>query len=115
MARKFVSQITDDIDGQILSEEDSESVQYSIEGRHYEIDLGPANAKKFREALEPYVSVSRKVSAPGRTRQSRSRTSRPGRGLDMSAVRAWARENGHTVPDRGRVPNAVLDAYEAAH
>ncbi|MDN5599257.1 MAG: histone-like nucleoid-structuring protein Lsr2 [Micrococcaceae bacterium] len=115
MARKFVSQITDDIDGEILSEEDSETIQYSLDGRHYEIDLGPANAKKFREVLEPYVSVSRKAAAPARTRQSRSKTTKPGRGLDMSAVRSWARENGHTVPDRGRIPNVVLDAYEAAH
>lgn len=110
-----MSQITDDIDGEILSEEDSETIQYSIDGRHYEIDLGPANAKKFREALEPYVSVSRKSAAPARTRQSRAKTTKPGHGLDMSAVRSWARENGHTVPDRGRIPNVVLDAYEAAH
>lgn len=30
-------------------------------------------------------------------------------------VRAWARENGFTVSDRGRIPQKVVEAYEAAH
>lgn len=115
MAKQTVYQITDDIDGRILSEEENETIQYSIDGRHYEIDLGSDNAEKFREALEPYVAVSRKVATSGRSRQSRSKGQKPGRGHNISAVRTWARENGYTVPDRGRIPYAVLDAYEAAH
>jgi hypothetical protein len=31
-----------------------------------------------------------------------------------AAVRAWARENGITAPERGRVPTAVVDAWKAA-
>ncbi len=35
---------------------------------------------------------------------------------DSSAmVRAWARQNGHTVKDTGRIPDAVLKAYAKAH
>lgn len=98
MAKQTVYQITDDIDG-----------------RHYEIDLGADNAAKFREVLKPYISVSRKVTGPGRSRQSRSKGQKPGRGHNIPAVRTWARENGFTVPDRGRIPYAVLDPYEAAH
>ena len=30
-------------------------------------------------------------------------------------IRAWARENGHRVSDRGRMPAEVVAAYEAAH
>jgi hypothetical protein len=30
-------------------------------------------------------------------------------------VRAWARENGARVSDRGRVPASVVDAYRRAH
>lgn len=30
-------------------------------------------------------------------------------------VRAWARDNGYEVADRGRIPVAVVAAYEAAH
>ncbi|WP_234347370.1 Lsr2 family DNA-binding protein [Streptomyces specialis] len=31
------------------------------------------------------------------------------------AVRRWAREQGYTVPDRGRVPMHVRHAYELSH
>lgn len=35
---------------------------------------------------------------------------------DSSAViRAWARQNGHTVKDTGRIPDSVLKAYAKAH
>jgi hypothetical protein len=30
-------------------------------------------------------------------------------------VREWAAQNGYTLSERGRVPAAVLDAYDAAH
>jgi hypothetical protein len=43
-----------------------------------------------------------------RPRRTTSRADAP----DLAAVRAWAREHGHQVSDRGRVPNAVLDAYK---
>jgi hypothetical protein len=33
---------------------------------------------------------------------------------DTTAVRAWARENGYDVADRGRLPAEILDAYTAA-
>ncbi len=35
------------------------------------------------------------------------------RRTDLDDVRAWARENGHDVAARGRVRQAVLDAYDA--
>lgn len=114
MAKPTVYQITDDIDGRILSEEESETIQYSIDGHHYEIDLGSGNAGQFRELLKPYISVSRKTAATGGAGRSRVRGRSRARKHDFSAVRAWARYNGHTVPDRGRIPYAVLDAYEAA-
>lgn len=34
---------------------------------------------------------------------------------DPAVVRAWARSNGHDVPDRGRLPEGVLEAYGRAH
>jgi hypothetical protein len=33
----------------------------------------------------------------------------------LSAVRAWARQNGHQVSDRGRIPASVQAAYDKAH
>jgi hypothetical protein len=34
---------------------------------------------------------------------------------DTSAVRAWAKDNGYEVADRGRLPAEVTDAYLAAN
>ena len=57
-------------------------------------------------------------------RPRRSRTSRPpqrtGRRnkrpeVSASAVREWARSNGHQVSDRGRVAAELVEAYRAAH
>jgi hypothetical protein len=32
-----------------------------------------------------------------------------------AAIRAWARQNGHEVSERGRISKTVLDAFQAAH
>ncbi|MDQ2851903.1 MAG: Lsr2 family protein [Actinomycetota bacterium] len=32
-----------------------------------------------------------------------------------AAIREWARNNGHKVSDRGRIPAAILTTYHAAH
>jgi hypothetical protein len=33
---------------------------------------------------------------------------------DPAAVRNWAKDNGHAISDRGRVPAAIVKAYIAA-
>jgi hypothetical protein len=35
--------------------------------------------------------------------------------VDTAALRSWARDNGYTVSDRGRVASSIVEAYEAAH
>ena len=32
---------------------------------------------------------------------------------ETTAIREWARQNGHTVSDRGRIPKYVIEAYAA--
>lgn len=69
----------------------------------------------------PAKSTSRRGAArksAGRPRKSAGSSSR-GRGRRAAApsptdVRAWARANGHTVSDRGRLPAPIIDAYLAA-
>ena len=34
---------------------------------------------------------------------------------EVAAIRAWAKENGYSVSERGRVPASVLEAYNAAN
>ncbi len=51
-------------------------------------------------------------------RRARPKATRPAKSstapVDTRAVRQWARENGHAVSDRGRIPAAVLEHYRAA-
>jgi hypothetical protein len=110
MAQKVQVILVDDIDGG----EAEESVSFAIDGVNYEIDLSEGNATALREALAPWVGHARRVggrSAGGR-RGSRGRAAAK---ADLGDVRAWARENGFTVSDRGRVSSEVMSAYEAAH
>lgn len=112
MATRHIAHIIDDLDGTVLQEGEGKQVTFSIEGRVYEIDLSERNAEKFYAALAPYVDAARR-SNPGDQRRSRKRSPRTGGDVDLNAVRAWARENGHTVSDRGRVSSTILEAYSA--
>lgn len=112
MATKHISQITDDLDGTVLEQGEGKQITFSIEGRSYEIDLSNSNADKLYKALTPYVDAARPVNSGGSTRGSRP--SRAKNDLDLAAVREWARANGHTVSDRGRVPSSVIDAFKSS-
>lgn len=106
MAQKVQVLLLDDLDGG----EADETVAFSLDGRSYEIDLSNANAKALRDALQPFVEQARKAGAPARRRQ-RNTSSRE----RSSEIRAWAKENGIEVNDRGRIPANVVEKYEAAH
>ncbi|WP_188436419.1 histone-like nucleoid-structuring protein Lsr2 [Microbacterium murale] len=117
MARRIVHQLVDDLDGEVLETGAGETITFSLNGVSYELDLSEKNAAEFREKLDPWISAARRVasSGTGRARDSRrsSTGSRPKR--DLAAIRVWANAHGHKVSDRGRVPETVLQAYDAAH
>lgn len=102
MAQKVNIVLVDDIDGS----EAAETVSFALDGREYEIDLSKRNAEKLRDALAPFVGHARRGGGRRRNRSG---------GPSPSDIRAWARENGFDVPDRGRVSSQVRDAYLAAH
>jgi hypothetical protein len=117
MARRIVHQLVDDLDGTLLEVGVGETVLFSLDGVAYEIDLTDENAEALRDAFAPYIAAARPISrsTSGSPSTSSARKRRRTGQQDFSAVRAWAKENGHQVSERGRVPAAVLEAYEAAH
>ncbi|WCD91468.1 histone-like nucleoid-structuring protein Lsr2 [Microbacterium sp. nov. GSS16] len=121
MARRIIHQLVDDIDGAVLDDGAGETVSFALDGRPYEIDLSEKNALALRDALNPWIDAGRRVPAGGRPSRGRGRRgsqanqSSAGAKRDLSAVRSWARKNGHAVSDRGRVPASVLEAYDAAN
>ncbi|NEK84890.1 Lsr2 family protein [Blastococcus saxobsidens] len=99
----------DDLTGDLLPD-GGETVHFALDGASYEIDLNQANADALRAAFKPYIQAGRKV---GR-QPAIGRRGRPTR-HHTAAIRSWARQNGHDVSGRGRIPIAVVEAYEAAH
>jgi len=118
MARRIVHQLVDDLDGTVLEVGSGETVLFSIDGTAYEIDLTDAHAAALREALAPYIAAARSVSTRASSAAPRAgaarRQKRAGQ-RDYGPVREWAAQNGYTLSERGRVPAAVLEAYDAAH
>jgi hypothetical protein len=106
MAQKVHIVLVDDID----QSEAEETVNFGLDGKNYAIDLNAEHAAKLREALAPYVAHARPASGRGR-RSAGKATGGPA----PAEIRAWARENGFDVPDRGRVSAEVREAYAAAH
>jgi Lsr2 len=107
MAQKVQVVLVDDLDGGPAEE----TVTFSLDGVSYEIDLTRENAERLRDVLAPYVGHGRRTGAP-RKRPGRGR---PGTGTDPAAVRAWAKEQGIAVNERGRISAVLQDKYQAAH
>ena len=85
--------------------------RFSIDGRDYEIDLCLRHSERFDDAVSRYASQARKASAqPIRTKR-RTAAHRK----HSAQVRAWAKANGFTVSERGRIPADVVSKYESTH
>ncbi|HAQ59863.1 MAG TPA: hypothetical protein DCR63_05535, partial [Microbacterium sp.] len=106
MARRIVHQLVDDLDGTVLDPGEGETVLFSLDGIAYEVDLTGEHAAALRGALEPYIAVARSISSRSSSSASSSSSrARPASDQqDVGAIRQWARDNGHQVSDRGRVP-----------
>ena len=113
MAQKTTVVLVDDLDGGSADE----TVSFSLDGVEYEIDLSADNAAALRDTLGVYVGSARRVGgrAKPRSRAARQAATSGGSAPDSASVRAWAREEGLQVSDRGRVPADILRRYEAAH
>jgi hypothetical protein len=106
---------TDDIDGKKADE----TVKFSLDGADYEIDLSKKNAAALRKAFAEFVSAARSIkkSAPaaGRGRRAAAQSGTRSPKAELDAIRAWAKESGVHVADRGRISQHVRDLYAAAN
>jgi hypothetical protein len=80
------------------------------------VDAGHrASARRGRRPAATTTAAATRPPRAGRTVATTSGSgTRPKRG-DLGAIRAWARDNGHQVSERGRIPGAILAAYDAAN
>ena len=106
MAQKVTVALEDDLTGGAADE----TVRFAVDGIGYEIDLSATNAAAFGKLLAPYLEHGRKAGrTPGR-RAGRAASSRQRSG----DIRAWAKEHGLAVSERGRIPASVVEQYHAA-
>ncbi|MCW2714759.1 MAG: putative lysyl tRNA synthetase-like protein [Frankiales bacterium] len=101
--------------------EGNETIAFGLDGSAYEVDVCADHAAQVRDAFAPFVGAARRAGRPSAATAAR-RPARTGRvaasGSDRELVQAkreWARKNGFTVSDRGRLSAELLAAYDAAH
>lgn len=122
MAKQVIIELTDDIDGSVISDNDGESIDFSVNGVDYTIDLKNKNAIEFHRKFSYYTDRATRVGG----RKHRSSTVIANKPLTDSipatrdpaqtrAIREWANANGYDVSARGRIPAAVAAAFESAH
>lgn len=124
MAQKTMVMLVDDLD----QSEANETIEFGLDGVTYEIDLSTRHAGDLRDALADYVAHARRHSG---TRRNRRRGAAPARAAAAAArgngttptaereqnraIREWARGQGMTVSERGRIPSEIAQAYHQAH
>ncbi|MEJ2862536.1 histone-like nucleoid-structuring protein Lsr2 [Actinomycetospora flava] len=128
MAQRTTVTLLDDLD----QSEADETVEFGLDGVSYEIDLTATHAAGLRDALSDFVEHARRTGGRGRgsstgaaTASRSSSGSRGGPGGSASsgtsvdreqnqAIREWARTQGMTISDRGRISREVTEAYHRA-
>jgi len=113
-----------------LTKAAEETITFSLDGVSYAIDLPAEHAATLREDLATWIEHARTTGGRTTTPRASRRapklaapTPRPTapdvplrRNSEQTAViREWARNNGHKISDRGRIPAAILTAYHTAH
>ena len=112
MAQKVIREFVDDIDGSPAER----TFSFAVDGVSYEIDLSTQNIAEFKSAISGFIESARKVkgSSGRRTRSPSGGGGRQSR-EQTQAVREWARQRGHNISERGRIPASIQQAFDQAH
>jgi hypothetical protein len=103
MAQRVAITLIDDIDGG----EAAETVEFSLDGKSYEIDLSESHAEELRSVLAPFINSGRRQARSGKA--FHRTIEKP----DPATLRAWARSRGLDIPARGRIPQRVYDTFSS--
>jgi hypothetical protein len=106
MAQKITVALEDHLDGGPADE----TVQFGLGGTAYETGLSAKKAAAFRKQLAPFTQHARGTARGQRRQHGRTAPSRE----RSTSIRAWAKQAGTMVSDRGRIPASVTEQYETA-
>ena len=104
----------------------AQTVSFGFDGYDYSLDLCTEHADDFHNTVQGLISWSSDRARSGGGRRARrdgsadAGAAAPARSSSdrerLKAIRDWARENGHpNLGDRGRIPQAIVAAYDEAH
>lgn len=107
----------------------AQTVTFGYEGYDYSLDLCQQHSEDFHNAVQGFISWSSDRTRSGAGRPGRRGVTDDGGGGGaasaprsiadrerLKAIREWARANGYPdLGDRGRIPQAIVSAYEVAH
>lgn len=115
MATKVERTVVCDLTG----EPADETVEFGLADKAYRIDLTKNHADGLREILADYIKVAQpigKLNVAGNGHKARSSGAKPGSNREhLAAVRAWLRQQGYSVQDRGRIAADLMAKFDAAH
>jgi hypothetical protein len=125
---------TCDVCGNEIADTDADTAsrRVSWEGTDYSLDVCAVHGSELDTVLgnlKSFVAVShraggrrgRRSAVPTSSPATRAPRTRRAAGSaastrsNVGAIRTWAQANGQSVGDRGRIPAAVVAAYEAAN
>jgi hypothetical protein len=127
----------DDLDGVSIDAEVVDTVDFSYRGQEYSLVLTTKNGAQFDKDMARYITAAKKAQSSDTRAARRKARSEPRRATKTKAmpqpnslsrkpvtassspdrtraIREWAAANGHAVSQRGRIPAAIIDAYNAA-
>ena len=103
----------------------STTVELPLKGQPRRVDLCAEHDAQLQSLLAEFLSTvtAGRGPSPRRNRTATKRSSgkrrRNGQPASLSAgqeqIRAWAKEHGLEVSDRGRLSKAVIEQYHGAH
>lgn len=104
--RKIVTVTTDDLTGEILTGDVQELV-ISINGEAVKLDLDLRTLNQFKSLAGAFLAAGEPVK-----NKSKRKATDP---IRNRSIRRWAASNGYKISARGRIPNLIIEAFDAAH
>jgi hypothetical protein len=128
MAQQVNVIITDDMDGTEGTDDDKvETRRFALDMNVFEIDLRRSNYEQIQKALAPFIGKARTatheyrravapVNGNGTRRTTHVRAPRDRASRERAGnIRAWAKEEGITIGEKGRIPGDIERDYDVAH
>lgn len=99
--------ITDDLTGEEVPS-DTKTTDVRVDGEDYSLYLSDESKETFLALLRgeaPILANTRPATATRKRAASRTNS-------NAAEIRAWAKDKGMQVPDRGRIPAEVMEAWD---